>query len=48
MHLAQKLVRVLDEHGLLAYWVTEEEAEKLAQRWNVEAWIFDVSPRGMN
>jgi len=46
--LAQKLVRVLDEHGARAFWVTEQEAENLAQPWDVEASIWAVSPPGIN
>ena len=47
--LAQKLVRALDECGVLAYWIEDdEEAEKLAEIWDVRGWLIDVGPTGMN
>ena len=46
--LALKLVRLLNRHGTNAFWVTEEEGKKLAQVWDVEAWIWYVGPPGLN
>ena len=39
VRLALTLVRLLYQAGVDAFWVTEEEGEKLAQVWKVGAWI---------
>ncbi len=37
--LALKLVRLLNQHGISAFWVSEEEGRQLAEVWMVGAWI---------
>ena len=37
--LAIDLIKVFFEVGIDAYWTTEEQGQKLAQVWNVEARI---------
>ena len=44
--LALKLVRLLDGNGVTAFWVTEEEGEKLEQLWQWDAWIREVHGDG--
>ena len=39
MWFAQVLIRLLYQHGIDAFWVTEEGGEKLTQYWVVDAWI---------
>ena len=34
--LALRLVRLLNQHGINGFWVTEEEARKLGEVWQVE------------
>ena len=34
--LALRLVRLLNQHGISGFWVTEEEGRKLGQVWWVE------------
>ena len=46
VQLAQKLVRLLDEHGITGFWVSEEEGEKLAQIWQEDAWITEQEGDG--
>ena len=40
IRLAQTLIRLLYQHGISAYLVTEEEGEKLAKVWELGAWIW--------
>ena len=37
--LALKLVRLLNQHGISAFWVTEEEGRELADVWDVDTRI---------
>ena len=37
--LAVKLVKLLDKHGVTAFWLTQEEAEKLERLWQWDACI---------
>ncbi len=39
--LAVQLVRLLDQHGVTAFWVTQEEGEEPAKLWQVDAWITE-------
>ena len=39
--LALRLVRLLNQHGINGFWVTEEEARKLRKVWQVEGVIRD-------
>jgi hypothetical protein len=39
--LALKLVRLLNQHGISGFWVTDEEARKLGQVWHVGGVIRD-------
>ena len=39
--LAIRLVRLLNQHGISGFWVTDEEAAKLGQMWRVDAVIRD-------
>ena len=48
VQLAQKLVRLLDGNGVTAFWVSEVVGEKLAQIWQVDAWVWKVEAAGMN
>ena len=41
LDLATSLVRLLNEHGINGFWVTDEEAQKLAQVWRVDAEMWD-------
>ena len=40
--LALQLVRLLDRHGVTAFWVSEEEGEKLERSWRMDACIREV------
>ena len=40
--LAQTLIGLLYQHDIDAYLVTEEEGEKLARVWQVDAWVRDA------
>ena len=40
--LAEVLIRGLDRLGIDAFWATEREGRKLAQVWDVRAWIRDT------
>ena len=46
--LAVRLVRLLDEHGITGFWVSEEQGEKLEQLWRWDAWIREVEVARMN
>ena len=39
--LALRLVRLLNQHGISGFWVTEEEARKLREVWQVAGVIRD-------
>jgi hypothetical protein len=39
--LALRLVKMLNQAGISGFWVTDEEAQKLAQVWRVDAVIRD-------
>lgn len=39
--LAIRPVRLLNQHGISGFWVTDEEAQKLRQVWRVDAVIRD-------
>jgi len=39
--LALRLVRLLNQHGINGFWVTEEEARKLGEAWLVDGVIRD-------
>ena len=41
LDLATSLVRLLNEHGINGFWVTDEEAQKLAQVWRGDAEVWD-------
>ena len=43
--LALQLVRLLNKHGISAFWVSDEEARKLRQVWRVEGVIKGPTPR---
>ena len=40
--LAVQLVKLLDKHGVTAFWLTQEEGEKLEQLWQMDACIREV------
>ena len=44
--LAVRLVRLLDGNGVTAFWVTQEEGEKLEQLWRWDACIREVHGDG--
>lgn len=44
--LSQKLVRLLDQHGVTAFRRTQEEAEKLERLWQWDACIREVHEDG--
>ena len=44
--LSQKLVRLLDQHGVTAFWLTQQEAEKLERLWQWDACIREVHEDG--
>ena len=44
--LALRLVRLLNQHGINGFWVTEHEARKLGEVWRVDGVIRDQ--RGLN
>ena len=44
--LAVRLVKLLDEHGVTGYWLTQEEGEKLEQLWRWDACIKAVHGDG--
>ena len=46
VQLAQKLVRLLEEHGITGFWVSEEQGEKLEQLWRWDACIREVHGDG--
>jgi len=46
--LAVHLVKLLDQHGVTAFWVTEEQGEELQQFWRVDGWIREVEAARMN
>ena len=48
MALALKLVRLLNQHGINAFWVTEEEGRTLAEAWRVDGWMTDAIVAGQN
>ena len=39
--LAIRLVRLLNQHGINGFWVTDEEAQKLGKVWRVDAVVRD-------
>ena len=41
LELATRLVRLLNQHGINGFSVTDEEARKLGQVWRVEAEVWD-------
>ena len=45
---ALKVVRVLNQSGVSAVWVTQRDAERLLQIWPVAAWIRDVESAWRN
>ena len=45
LELALRLVRLLNQHGISGFWVTDEEARKLGQVWQVDGVISDQSAR---
>ena len=44
--LAVQLVKLLDRHGVTAFWLTQEQAEKLEQLWQWDACIRQVQGDG--
>ena len=44
--LAVQLVRLLDRHGVTAFWLTQEQVEKLEQPWQWDACIRQVQGDG--
>ena len=44
--LALKLIRLLDGSGLTAFWVSEEQGEKLEQLWRWDACIREGAGDG--
>ena len=46
--LAVQLVKLLDKHGVTAFWVSQEEGEKLEQLWQADAWVREVEAARMN
>ena len=44
--LSQKLVRLLDQHGVTTFRLTQEEAEKLERLWQWDACIRQVQGDG--
>ena len=44
--LAVQLVKLLDRHGVPAFWLTQEEGEKLEQLWQWDAYIRQVQGDG--
>ncbi len=44
--LAVRLVRLLDGNGVTAFWLTEEQGEKLEQLWWMDACIKEVEGNG--
>ncbi len=43
-HLAVRMVRLLHEHGISGFWVTNEESEKLRQVWQIDGEIHGWDP----
>ena len=41
-----QLVKLLDRHGVTAFWLTQEQAEKLEQLWQWDACIRQVQGDG--
>jgi len=41
-----QLVRLLDRHGVTAFWLTQEQTEKLEQLWQWDACIRQVQGDG--
>ena len=44
--LAIRLVRLLNQHGISGFWVTDEEAAKLGQVWRVDGVLREPTAFG--
>ena len=44
--LAIRLVRLLNQHGISGFWVTDEEAAKLGQVWRVDGGLREPTAFG--
>ena len=46
IELAVQIVKLLDRHGVTAFWVTQEQGEKLERLWRWDACIRAVHGDG--